>query len=235
MRANAKTWAVALLSAIAPLAGCSHTLPQDWKFKSSDATSLAVFDWPYRTADAPFAFSSFSLIEVDLERQVLGTRSYVIGGLDTPRQLAADFTIDDGSLLDAEREWKTSLFVPYQMAPGDYAIVGGFDRSQMYTTTQVMLRSAPVLRIRPDTISVVDTRLLMRTAGFKFFYPDSDGQRALRRAKIALHGYPEIVGKIELADFLAVVEFPLQSEKPDPASKAFTILSLQGTVSPPAQ
>src|SRR5215813_5415810 len=107
--------------------GFSHTLPQNWTFAAGDASSLAVFDYPLVSRDAPFSFNSFNLVEVHLDHRTLGARRYVVGGVNTPRQLRPDLGVDDGSLMPLERTAQQTLFVPYPVAPGDYAITGGVD------------------------------------------------------------------------------------------------------------
>src|SRR5687767_10733864 len=124
MRGVGGVWSVSFLVAIARLAGCSYTLRRDWAFKASETWSLAVFDYPLVPRDPPFSFSSFDMIEVDLQQQSLGAHRYVVGGIATPRQLRPDISLDNGSLHELERTAQQTFFLPYRIAPDDYAIVG---------------------------------------------------------------------------------------------------------------
>lgn len=211
-----------VLAAVAAFASaCSTTLTQDYAFTATDTESLAVIDYPLSTSDAPFRLNSVDFIALDFARgtttgRIVSLEPAVIG----TRQLRPALGLDDAALYPLELQAQQTFLVPLELPPGEYAIVGGYDIPRtvardtdgsvtvsMFTTVQILFCVAPVFRVSPNTIAVVDAPRMLQSAGHNFFPPDPDAGRTVRRARVALAAYPQVRGSVQVAEQIAVVRF----------------------------
>lgn len=103
----------------------------------------------------------------------------------------------------------TSEFSKARMLPGDYAVLQITDTMSRYNYIQTLCydRSAPVVSVAPNTITVIEPmQVLEMRALLGDRYPEG-AHDSVAAAREVLRGYPNIVGEPVLAPMVDVVNF----------------------------
>jgi hypothetical protein len=199
--------------------GCSYTLSQSFTFTPSETTSLAVVDYPSpdnrSTAMNTVVFRGVDLETATTNDVVVALEPAIVG----TKQLRPNLALDDGSLYPLEKAAQQTMFVPLELAPGDYMIAGGLGPAIGYgvaapggviagaSQQETTFCRAPLFRILPSSIAIVDSRAMLARSGNKNFSADPDPQRSFRRGKIALGAYPQVTGDVVQAQYLGTAVF----------------------------